>query len=885
MTLGTATFKVNVATAVSEPDADHLFTVTWSDQPEQLLWDGDLDLVAKDEIDAMTFSPEVVPIRVDPFTAEIDHVPVSAWESELLEASSIRTIRVFVIGSRAVALTTRRPRSENRDATDRYFGSFRLVDRHRWISRMPRFAPQQARPRSRDWEIAPSVLEKVKAATVFLRNEFGEGTGFIVGYEPAGRAIIATNAHVVMSADGTWPETRAFFFPGDVLEQSGVTGRVSWNADLDIAVLRAPRPNPAPTPLTLSAEPVPRPTIAFTAGFPLGTDLAVTGDLARASVSLARVPIRDLAADLPGLLRFRGIVHPGNSGGPLVDTRGTVHGIVTLKNMATDEGYAALASDLLSALRSGFPRQPFGCVHCAAKRQPMSSSVTIHGLDKIRRATALVRVADKIAGAIVFDVDEVGALVATTSALVGDAGRGNIQVFTDKDHQARAVREGSLVRTVGPIAILRIAGWQPPVPPWRKSDVFETEPVSYLAHAGPPQPLTPEMSSVEVGLVISPMRVGDPQLSAISSVRRSKRGVVEVIQFDQAERSSFGVWVDENGQIAAVQAGLLGEGRFVVGQPGDRITEAIDGEILDAVAVARALDGDECEVHVAAHVRNPISHLAAIELRAMRQNRRWPRQRQPLDPIGPVVARAASASKLIASPDDLVRLAARISPCTEGGAIRLQLSSHGRSGHVQETPDFPVLVGGKKDDQPPVSLWFNAVQSKPERPLSNPLATAVWEPSVAPMQTHALPVSGNADPLAKVSWTSAELETLTPEERRQATSSVVLGPWSATGFQGSIVERVLAAVADSTKRCLVTDVVGKTRDGVEGRVAVEYVSANGRINAKEPRIVADDTGGSAKWCLSGAFPDTLDVWGVPTPDGAVQLEWNVSIPPAEHARR
>jgi S1-C subfamily serine protease len=161
--------------------------------------------------------------------------------------------------------------------------------------------------------VAPSVV------TVTARSASGEpstGAGVIVD----DMADILTSLHIIDGAS----DIKVTFSDGTTSTVQVVTRL----ADRDIAVLRALAPPAQFQPATMGnpgslsiGDP------AFVIGHPFG----LTGSLSTGVISgLDRaMTAPNLSQPITGLIQFDAAVNPGNSGGPLVDQRGDVVGIVT----------------------------------------------------------------------------------------------------------------------------------------------------------------------------------------------------------------------------------------------------------------------------------------------------------------------------------------------------------------------------------------------------------------------------------------------------------------------------------------------------------------------------------------------------------------------------
>jgi S1-C subfamily serine protease len=161
--------------------------------------------------------------------------------------------------------------------------------------------------------VAPSVVQvSAKSAS----GEPSSGAGVIVD----DMADILTSLHII---DGG-TSIQVIFSDGTT---SGVQV-VSHLPDRDIAVLRALSP-----PAQFQAATMGNPGSlsigdpAFVIGHPFG----LTGSLSTGVISgLGRaMTAPNLSQPITGLIQFDAAVNPGNSGGPLVDQRGDVVGIVT----------------------------------------------------------------------------------------------------------------------------------------------------------------------------------------------------------------------------------------------------------------------------------------------------------------------------------------------------------------------------------------------------------------------------------------------------------------------------------------------------------------------------------------------------------------------------
>ncbi|MHB8522832.1 MAG: transglutaminase family protein, partial [Limisphaerales bacterium] len=147
----------------------------------------------------------------------------------------------------------------------------------------------------------------------------GEGAGFVVSSD----GLIATSLHVVGEARPITVELADG-------KRSEVTEVYAWDRKLDLAVIRIAAKNLSPLLLGDSdALKQGAPVVAI--GNPLGLEHSVVTGVVSAKRDFDGVEMIQLA--IP--------IEPGNSGGPLLDLQGRVHGILTMKSlMSANLGFA-----------------------------------------------------------------------------------------------------------------------------------------------------------------------------------------------------------------------------------------------------------------------------------------------------------------------------------------------------------------------------------------------------------------------------------------------------------------------------------------------------------------------------------------------------------------
>jgi serine protease Do len=170
---------------------------------------------------------------------------------------------------------------------------------------------QSAAPLGAEEANVVRIARQVSPAVVSVsQQEGGSGSGVIV--RPDG--VILTNAHVV----GMSRTVRVGLADGRRVE-GRVVGR---DPSLDVAVVRVDVPNAPVAPIG-DSDRLEVGQTAIAIGNPLGLERTVTTGV----ISAVNRSPRRIALD--GLIQTDAAISPGNSGGPLLDSRGRVIGINT----------------------------------------------------------------------------------------------------------------------------------------------------------------------------------------------------------------------------------------------------------------------------------------------------------------------------------------------------------------------------------------------------------------------------------------------------------------------------------------------------------------------------------------------------------------------------
>jgi S1-C subfamily serine protease len=229
--------------------------------------------------------------------------------------------------------------------------------------RTPAKAPPIEVAPTTDGQIPKPLLDALKAATVYVRvmadRRGVSGSGFVLKVD-GDTALIVTNDHVAVPR-GKELAGPAVRFEHELVFYSGRRNEFIRKAELiatdgvrDLAILRVRGIKGVadfPAPLSTDKAPLSETMPVFIMGFPFGSDLA-TGR-ANPALTIGKGTISSLREDDNGELdtiQLNGDVNPGNSGGPVVDSRGRLVGIAVASIDATQIGMAIPAAELTKML-------------------------------------------------------------------------------------------------------------------------------------------------------------------------------------------------------------------------------------------------------------------------------------------------------------------------------------------------------------------------------------------------------------------------------------------------------------------------------------------------------------------------------------------------------
>jgi V8-like Glu-specific endopeptidase len=184
----------------------------------------------------------------------------------------------------------------------------------------------------------PNIIRETKKAVVTIKTPNAVGSGFLISSD----GLIITNSHVIQ--DHTDIEV---FFNSKESKTAYIIR--NGNAPLDIAILKVLGDNFDFLTLADSDHCIEGDEVVA-----IGAPWALTDTITKGIISNCN---RQLKAELPDIkyIQTDAAINPGNSGGPLINNRGEVLGILTMKiAMGGTEGLNfAIASNVAREFRDG----------------------------------------------------------------------------------------------------------------------------------------------------------------------------------------------------------------------------------------------------------------------------------------------------------------------------------------------------------------------------------------------------------------------------------------------------------------------------------------------------------------------------------------------------
>lgn len=150
------------------------------------------------------------------------------------------------------------------------------------------------------------IIKKIKPAVVYIETDAGTGSGMIISSD----GFILTNAHVVQNST-----TAKITLSSGSIYSASVVGR---DENIDLAVLKVNAQNLAKVDFG-DSDTAEQGDEVFTLGYPFG----IKGDVSFKEGTISRKIIDGTNT----YIETSAEIHPGNSGGPLVNAQGNVVGV------------------------------------------------------------------------------------------------------------------------------------------------------------------------------------------------------------------------------------------------------------------------------------------------------------------------------------------------------------------------------------------------------------------------------------------------------------------------------------------------------------------------------------------------------------------------------
>jgi S1-C subfamily serine protease len=189
-------------------------------------------------------------------------------------------------------------------------------------------------------QIAPAAVGRVKAATVLLHVVAADGTRADgSGFFALKPGIVITNAHVLgmLARQSGPPKSVVVVVNSGAAKEMKLKGTVlGVDRDNDLGVVCVEGDN-LPAPLDLeTTRALAETQKVYVFGFPYGTQLGKNITVSESSIS----SLRTNGTDTVQQIQVNGGIHPGNSGGPVVNTEGKVVGVAVAGIRGTQINFA-----------------------------------------------------------------------------------------------------------------------------------------------------------------------------------------------------------------------------------------------------------------------------------------------------------------------------------------------------------------------------------------------------------------------------------------------------------------------------------------------------------------------------------------------------------------
>lgn len=339
--------------------------------------------------------------------------------------------------------------------------------------------------------LPPEMVQQFKDATVYIKTEIGPlkmtGTGFVIQVN-SDSALIATNHHVIskpaelkqggfipglrgrdriallrlqQALAAAQPKVSTVFNSGTPNEQTITAEILGGLAEPDLAILKVSGIRNAPKPIQVQNSAVAFETMPlFILGFPFGDALAT--NKGNPTITIGKGSISSIRNDATGKLaklQIDGALNPGNSGGPVVDTKGNLVGIAVQTIQGSNIGLAIPPGEL-SALLDGRVGTPVIIAGKTEKGTAPKYEVTVPVVDPMNKLKSVSL--HYIEGAVTSDPKKSGELQLTDASakrldipLNGTTAKAELPLQSTADQTARDVTVQTQIVTLSGQTIIQ----------------------------------------------------------------------------------------------------------------------------------------------------------------------------------------------------------------------------------------------------------------------------------------------------------------------------------------------------------------------------------------------------------------------------------------------
>ena len=186
--------------------------------------------------------------------------------------------------------------------------------------------------------ISPQVIKKLKKAMVFIRNGDLSGSGFLIQRQGK-EGLIVTNQQVVKGIKKG--HAVVLYFNSGQADQRSMRGTLEVVlSNPDLALIKITAKN-LPEPIALKSNSSSHETDrVFALGFPFGKQLSTNRKTPLISISEGNITsLRTDINDQTQFVQIDASINPGHSGGPVVDEKGNLVGVIATKLQNTRVGF------------------------------------------------------------------------------------------------------------------------------------------------------------------------------------------------------------------------------------------------------------------------------------------------------------------------------------------------------------------------------------------------------------------------------------------------------------------------------------------------------------------------------------------------------------------